>query len=167
MTPARGRLLPLVALVVAVVGWIALDVWTAGGNPAPPLPWTVVLGTFALAAAVLAAGWEVRRAVRGRSRRPVEPLSAARAAVLAKAGAYGGAVLTGWYVAQGLVLLPDLVGERRTRFVVAVLATVAAVALAAAGLVAQRWCRVPPQGREGPDGGDDANGPAAERPDHL
>jgi hypothetical protein len=144
VTPASGRLLPLLALAVAAVGWLVLDLWTGQGNRPPPLPWTVVLGTGALALAVLAAGWEVRRTVRGRAARPVSPLVAARAAVLAKAGAYGGALLAGWYVAQGLVLLPDLVGERRERFVVAAVATAAAVALAVAGLVAQRWCRVPP-----------------------
>ncbi len=159
MTPARGRTLPLVALLVAALGWLVLDLWTGQGNENPPVPWTVVLGTAALAFAVLVAGWEVRRTVRGRSLRPVHPLSAARAAVLAKAAAYGGAALTGWYVAQALVLLPEPVGARRTRLLVACAAALAAAGLAVAGLVAQRWCRVPPRDEDDPDPGATGDGP--------
>jgi hypothetical protein len=90
------------------------------------------------------AGRQVRRTVRGAAVRPVSGLAAARVAVLAKASVYGGAALAGWYAAQGLVLLPDLVGDRRVRALVALAAALAAAAVCAAGLVAQRWCRVPP-----------------------
>jgi hypothetical protein len=45
----------------------------------------------------------------------VDALVAARTVVLAKAAAYGGGLLAGWYVGQGLALLPDLVEVRRTR----------------------------------------------------
>jgi hypothetical protein len=76
--------------------------------------------------------------------------------VLAKAAAYAGAALAGWYAAQALVIVPDVVGVRRTRFALAVLATLAAVAVSGAGFVVQRWCRVPPDDEEaGPGGGVD------------
>lgn len=144
MTPARGRLVPVIAVLAALVGWILLDLWTAQGGQSPPLPWTTVIGLGAVAAAVLVAGRQVRRTVHGAADRPVSALAAARVAVLTKACAYGGAALAGWYAAQGLVLLPDLVGDRRVRALVALAAALAAVAVCAAGLVAQRWCRVPP-----------------------
>jgi hypothetical protein len=64
--------------------------------------------------------------------------------VLAKAAAYGGSLLAGWYVAQALALAPDLMGERLTRLILAIVAAVFAVGIAIAGLVVQRWCRVPP-----------------------
>lgn len=41
-------------------------------------------------------------------------------------------------------MLPDIVGARRTRLVLAGIAVLAAIGLAVAGLVVQRWCRIPP-----------------------
>jgi hypothetical protein len=144
LTPARIVTALLVALVTAVVGWVALDTWTgSGGNP-PLLPWAAVAGTAALVVVVIAAGLPVRRWVRGRRDRALDPLVAARTAVLAKAAAYGGAVLAGWYLSQAVLVLPDLVGVRRDRFIVALVAVGAAIALSAAGFVVQHWCRIPP-----------------------
>jgi hypothetical protein len=142
--PAKIVTALLVALVAGVVSWVALNTWTgSGGNP-PPLPWASVAGTAALVAIVIAAGIPVRRWVRGRRDRPLDPLVAARSAVLGKAAAYGGAVLTGWYLSQAALVLPDLVGVRRERLFVALVAAVAAVGLSAAGFVVQYWCRIPP-----------------------
>jgi hypothetical protein len=57
--------------------------------------------------------------------------------VLAKAAAYGGAVLAGWYAAQALTILPDVVGARRTRLLLASLAFLAACCVSVAGMVVQ------------------------------
>jgi hypothetical protein len=149
--PARVRTALLAGVVVAVVGWVGLRAWTGGGGTYLPLPWTVVAGTVLLAAGVVGAGLPVRRWTSGRRDRPLDPLVAARTVALAKAAAYGGAVLAGWYAAQGLVILPDVVGERRTRLLLAAVAAVAAVGVSVAGFVVQRWCRLPPD--EGPGTG--------------
>ena len=148
MRPARIRGVALIALVVGVVGWALLDAREAGGSSSLPMPWTAPVGVLILAGVVLVAGLEVRRWVAGRRQQPLDPLVAARVAVLAKAGAYAGGGLLGWYVAQAVVVLPDLVGDRRTRFLVALLSALTAVALAASGLLAQRWCRRPPDETE-------------------
>jgi len=142
--PARIGQVLLIAVASTAVSWLLLDAWAGSGGEPLPLPWTAVAGTAALAIAVVSLGVPVRRWVSGRRDRPLDPLYAARAFVLAKAAAYGGAVLTGWYAAQALALLPDIVGNRRTTFVLALLAAGAAVAISVAGLVVQRWCRVPP-----------------------
>jgi hypothetical protein len=144
MTPARLPAMLLLALATAALGWTALDLWRDNGGTSLPLPWTAVAGTAALMIVVIAAGLPVRRWVRGRRDRPLDPLVAARTVVLAKAAAYGGSLLAGWYAAQALALAPDLMGERLTRLVLAIVAAVFAVGIAAAGLVVQRWCRVPP-----------------------
>lgn len=144
MTPARLPLMLLLAVATTALGWTALDLWHDNGGTSLPLPWTAVAGTAALAAVVIAAGLPVRRWVRGRRDRPLDPLVAARTVVLAKAAAYGGSLLTGWYAAQALALVPDLIGQRRTRLILALVAALFAVATAVAGLVVQRWCRVPP-----------------------
>ena len=144
MTPARILTAFLVALVSVTLSWVGLDAWDGSGGSPLPLAWSAVAGTAVLVAVVIAAGLPVRNWVRGRRDRPLDPIVAARTAVLAKAAAYGGAVLTGWYLAQGLLVLPDLVGERRDRFVLALIAAVAAVGVSVAGFVVQRWCRIPP-----------------------
>ncbi len=143
MTPAKIVNAVLIAVLTTAIGWVALDTWTGSGHNPLPLGWAAVAGILALIAILLAAGLQVRQWIRGRNGR-VEPLMAARVAVLAKAKAYGGALLVGWYLSQALEIYPDLVGARRGRFFVALVATASAVALSAAGFVVQYWCRVPP-----------------------
>lgn len=157
MTPARPLVMILLGLAATAAGWLGLDLWDSRGGMPPPLPWTAALGTLALCAAVVAAGLPVRRWVSGRRERALDPLLAARTVVLAKAAAYGGAVFAGWYAAQGLIVLPDLVGDRRTRFVVAGICMVTAIMLAVSGLVVQRWCRVPPSDDDRGDRDDQAD----------
>ena len=99
----------------------------------------------------------VRQFARGR-RPGFDVLLAARTVVLAAASAYTGSLLFGWYAAQVLVvvLAGDLdIAGRRDLAVTAGIAALAAVVLAVVGLIAERWCEVPPpdddeSGRGGP-----------------
>jgi hypothetical protein len=155
VTPARILTAVLIALASTAIFWVVLDVWAgSGGNP-PPLSWIAVFVVVALVLVVIAAGLPVRSWMRGQRDRALDPLVAARTAVLAKAAAYGGALIVGWYLSQAVLVLPDLVGARRTRFTIALVAAAVAVALSVAGFVVQRWCRVPPEddgpGPEDPD----------------
>lgn len=142
-SPARVSTTCLVAVAVGAFGWVVMDWWRGHGGSFFPLPWTAVAATAALAVAVLVAGWPVRRWVRGRRDRPLDPLVAARTVVLAKAAAYAGAGLAGWYAAQALMLVGEDAAVLRHRLWLAVISTVFAVGLSAAGFVVQRWCRVP------------------------
>jgi hypothetical protein len=155
VTPAKILTALLIALVSAAISWVALDLWAGAGGEPPPLSWVAVFVVVALVLVVIAAGLPVRRWMRGQRDRALDPLVAARTAVLAKAAAYGGALIVGWYLSQALLVLPDLVGVRRTRFIIALVSTALAVALSVAGFVVQRWCRIPPeddsQGPEDPD----------------
>jgi hypothetical protein len=145
----------LSALVSAAVCWVGLDLWQGSGGDGPPLSWVAVFVLVALILVVIAAGLPVRSWVRGQRERALDPLVAARTAVLAKAAAYGGAVIVGWYLSQAVLVLPDLVAARRQRFIIGLAASALAVALSIAGFVVQRWCRIPPeddsQGPEDPD----------------
>lgn len=159
MRPARASSVVLVAAVTAAVAWFLLDVWSRQGGARPPLPWPAALGPLAVAVVVLVLARDVRR-------RRLAPLVAARVAVLAKASAYGGALLVGWYAAQAIELLTQLTAGRRTPLIVAGVSALACAALAAAGLVAQRWCRLPPDDSDDDAGGlgspaDDAGAPRA------
>ncbi len=152
MTPARIVTAVLLGLVSAAVSWVGLDLLTRSGADSPPLSWAAVAGTALILLLVIGAGLPVRRWVRGRRERMLDPIVAARTAVLAKTAAYGGAVIAGWYVAQAVLLLPDLVGDRRHRFVIGLVAGALAVGVSVAGFVVQRWCRIPP-------GDDELEGP--------
>ena len=143
MTPARLRSVVAVLVAVGVAGWAVLDAREASGAAALPTPWTAAAAIALLAVAVLVSGLEVRRWVAGRREHPMDPLVAARIAVMAKAAAYTGGALAGWYLAQAVVVVPDLVGTRRARLIVALICALAAVGLAAAGLLVQVWCRRP------------------------
>jgi hypothetical protein len=151
VTPARILTAVLIALVSSAICWVVLDLWEGGGANPPPLSWVAVFVVVALVLVVIAAGLPVRNWMRGARDRALDPLVAARTAVLAKAAAYGGALIVGWYLSQAILVLPDLVGARRQRFIIALVAAAIAVLLSAAGFVVQRWCRVPP--------GDDSPGP--------
>lgn len=143
--PARARTVAILAVGTTFVVWLVLWQLDGIGVALPRLPWPATVATAATAVVVIAAGLPVRRWVRGKRERRLDPMVATRTLVLAKAAAYGGALLAGWFVGQALVLLPELVGDRRYRFILAVISAIAAVALAAAGLVVQSWCKLPPE----------------------
>jgi len=161
MRRTRWQTLAAVAAVVAVVGWLVLTVAEGQGHTPPPVPWLVVLVMLLIAGVVLRMGWAVRQFLRGK-RPDLDPLRAARTAVLAKASCYTGASLSGWYLAQVLLVVGDLdIEPRRDRAVAAVIAAVGALVLTAVGLLVEHMCQVPPPSDDaaeetGPDTADPA-----------
>ena len=150
------RTLLLVAVATAVGGWFVVRLLQSRGTLLPAVPWIVDVTVLALAAAVFWAGWTVRAYQQGR-RPSLDAIRAARTFVLAKAAAPTGALLTGWYGAQVLAALPDLsIDAFRDRALAAGVAAACAVVLAVVGLVAERFCQLPPddrgEGREGREG---------------
>lgn len=129
---------------VAVVGWPVLRGLEANGVFLPPVPWLVDVAIVVLAGIVFWLGWTVRAYQKG-DRPSLDGLRAARTLVLAKSAALAGAMLAGWYLAQVLLVLPDLAIEpRRDRAVAAAIAVACSVALAVVGLIAERFCQLPP-----------------------
>jgi hypothetical protein len=137
------RLVLTVGLAVAAVAYPTLRVWTGRGNDLPPTSWASVTVLVFMSFGVFFAALPIRRFLRGRAKKPLNPLRAMRTLVLAQAAALTGALVAGWYLAQVLVLWPDLdIGSIRAVAVrVAALAAGGAL-LATAGLVAQAMCRV-------------------------
>lgn len=86
-------------------------------------------------------------AVRPSDLHRVDPLRAARVLALARASAFVGAATTGAYTALALLTAPTAVVEPRVeRLVIAVVAALAAVVVTVAGVVVERWCRLPGDG---------------------
>lgn len=161
MTATRPRTLLAIAAVVGVVVWSLLRLLQSSGGSPLPLPWTAVGGMLVIGAVVTAAGWPVRQFNRGRQQQRFDALRAARTVVLAKACSYSGAALAGFYAAQVVLVLPDLsIEPRRERLFMAGAAVLAALVMVAAGLVVERWCRLPPRDEDGEE--DDDLGPVTQ-----
>lgn len=144
MHRTRWQNLVLLALAVAVGTWVVLRAALGRGASLPTVPWLVVAVELVIAGVVLSMGWAVRQFLRGR-RPTLNPIRAARTAVLAKASCYTGALLAGWYGGQVLTVLRETGGsEQLTRAAAAGAATVGALVLAAVGLVVEWFCQVPP-----------------------
>jgi hypothetical protein len=144
MARTRLRTLVLVAVGATALGWLVVRVLASRGVVLPAVPWAMVAVLVLIAAVVLAMGWSVRQYLRG-EHPTLDPLRAARTAVLAKASCYTGALLAGWYAAQVLDVLGDLgIESQRDRALAAGLAVLGAVVLAAVGLVVEWFCRIPP-----------------------
>ncbi len=157
MRPTHVRSLVGLALVVGVLALLLQRMLAASGWSPPPVPWTASIGLLLVACLVYSAAVPVRRLTRGLpGARPIDPLRAARIAVLGKATAYAGAIILGWYVAELLLLAPDLdISARRAQALRAAVAALAALSVAVGGLLAERMCRVPPRDDdEAPPGAD-------------
>ncbi|MGV8977873.1 MAG: DUF3180 domain-containing protein [Cellulomonas sp.] len=162
MHRTRSQTLVVIAVFVALAGWLLFRALASRGVVPPAVPWLVVAVEVVIATIVLAMGWSVRQYLKG-NKPDLDPIRAARTAVLAKASCYTGAVLAGWYGAQVLTVLGDLdVASQRTRAAAAGVAVAGALVMAAVGLVVEWFCRVPP-----PDDGaaDTGNRTRAPTPD--
>lgn len=162
MNRTRWQNLLLVTVVTGLLAWLLLRALEGQGVALPPVPWLVAAVLVVIAVIVFRMGWAVRQFLRGK-RPNLDPIRAARTAVLAKASSYTGSLLAGWYAAQVLLVVGDLdVASRRARAISAGLAVAGAILLAGVGLIVERFCRVPPP----PDGqiersGRDSADPAA------
>jgi hypothetical protein len=159
MQRTRVQSLAVIAVLVAVACWLALRALASRGVVSPEVPWLVVAVEVVIAAVVLAMGWAVRQYLHG-NRPTLNPIRAARTAVLAKACCYTGAALSGWYGGQVLVVVGDLdIASQRARAGAAALAVLGALVMAGVGLLVEWFCRIPP-----PAGGAAADGERSRAP---
>ncbi|WP_224387801.1 DUF3180 domain-containing protein [Pseudonocardia sp. ICBG1293] len=141
--PTRVRDVAAIAVVAALLGNIGVQL-TYGMLPTLPVAAAVVV--VVLAVAEVAGGVVLRRRIERRNgAAPVPPLVAARAVLVAKASAIGGAVVTGLWVGvlmHTLPLSPVVVAAFRDS-VVAGIGVVSALLLVGAGFWLEYCCRAP------------------------
>jgi hypothetical protein len=146
VTGGRGvslRRVLLVGLVVTAFAYLALRIWTAQGGGLPPSSWGALIVLVFMACGVFYAGLPVRRFLRGQAKKPLNPIRAMRTVVLAQASALTGALVTGWYLAQVLVLVPDFdIASVRSLVWRLVALAAGGVLMVVAGLLVQGMCRV-------------------------
>ena len=172
MKPLRVGQAVIAGVCALTATGIVMQLIRNSGASLPSHSWWECLIVATLAGALLAAGWRVRSYVEGlkqaqrdrealvasgedasRARVAAGPLPVAapdadfarRVAVCAQAAALGGAVLVGWYLAQGIVQLQrwETSSGRSAVITLAVLAG-CAIALSSIGFRVQSWCMVPP-----------------------
>ena len=158
MGPTRKRDLATTAVLTAVAGYLLVTLlyrWF------PPI--TVWTGVSLLAVAIAEAVWalQVRNKINdgeiGEGAGRLHPLAVARSVLIAKASAWVGALMLGWWSAVLAYLVP-----RRSALRVAAedtagaaVAAGCALALVVAALWLQHCCRSPGEPPEDPDGATD------------
>ncbi|MBI5160863.1 MAG: DUF3180 domain-containing protein [Micrococcales bacterium] len=118
---------------------------TGGARYEPALSLPAALVVIAVLVVVLA--MPVRRSVRGRSPRKVDPFYATRIVLLAKACSLSGALLGGAF-AGAVVFLWTRSVTGVGSLAMALASLVGAILLLAAGLIAEHLCTVPPDDDE-------------------
>lgn len=146
----RVPTLALAGAVAGIVSFVVFEMLTRDGSLVPRPSLFAGLLLLVMGGLVLWLARPVRRYLLGRATSSLDPLRAARTVVLAQAAALTGSAAAGWYAGQLVVVAGDLsLVANRSRVLPLVLLVVAAVALAVAGQVAQRWCRIdPPEDRD-------------------
>jgi hypothetical protein len=140
----------LVAFVLAglVVGYLADLATVSSGSKAivPPISLAITLTGVAVFVVVLA--WPIRRAVKGKATKHLDPFRAMRTAVLAKACSLSGGLVFGFGLGITLFLLTRSVVPAADTVWLAFATAIGAGLLMAGGLLAEAFCTLPPDDPE-------------------
>jgi uncharacterized membrane protein len=150
VTPTRSRDLFAVGLVAAVVAAVLIRLSYAELPPFPLLG-GATLGVLGVAEAV--AGRALRARIRRRpGTRPVQPLVAARAVLVAKASAVAGAIMSGVWVGLLVQVLPmsAQVSAAGSDAIAGAVGLVCALALVGGALWLEHCLRTPDDPQEPP-----------------
>ena len=157
ITPTRPRDLVLPALATAVVVHLLVRV---GYGSLPPFPLTAGVPLAVLGTAEAIGGSALRARIRRKpGTRPVQPLVAARAVLVARASALAGAIMVGvWLGLLGYVAPRSAdIAAAADDTVAAAVGVIGALALVGGALWLQRCCRTPDRPDDGPDDEVDAD----------
>jgi hypothetical protein len=154
MGPTRKRDLTAAVVGVAILTWLLMRILY---HYFPPI--TMWTGLSLLAVAAIEAGWAVSvRAKIGDGQIGVgggrlHPLTVARSVVVAKASAWVGALMLGWWTGVLIFLLLRRGEQVAGSFIPgAVVAAVSALALVVAAVWLQHCCKSPGDPTDDPDG---------------
>ncbi|MDJ0333904.1 DUF3180 family protein [Salinibacterium sp. G-O1] len=154
------RTTPATLLLLAVLGggvmWFVETALAASGRAVIIPPVTLGLALLLIGIIIVVMALPVRRVARGVAHARIDPFYATRVLVLAKASSLGGAVLGGGGLGiVGYLVSRSVVGAPVT---MSITATVGAILLLVAGLVAEHMCTIPPDDTKRDDGSPDLRG---------
>ena len=142
------RLLLIIAVVGAVLGFGLASLMNGQSGRAVPVPYLAAITLWLLALAVGIWAYLAKpRLRRAPGSMPLAPVVAARTAALAMAASRTGALVCGFYLGRGLGTLPDIATPAGSSTVLAAGgASVGAALLVAAALWLEHLCRLPSEG---------------------
>jgi hypothetical protein len=141
----RPTLLVSLGVGAMVVGFLLELALAASGRPVFIPPVSLPITLVAVAVIILLCAIPIRRATTGTSQTSINPFRALRIALLAKASSLTGVLVTGAGVGCVLYLLSRPVVPGLGSVVLIVVTVVGGGVLAAAGLVAEYLCTIPPK----------------------
>ena len=149
----RTRPTSLIGLGVlgVVIGFLAELAASGMGIAVFVPPLTLPITLVAVAIIVVAFAIPIRRAVRGRSSRRIDPFQAMRIVVFAKACSLSGALLTGAGIGILTYLLTRDVLPASNAVLLTAIGTAGAIILLIAGLLAEFFCTLPPDSDDDPE----------------
>ena len=144
MTHTRPLTMVMVAIIGGVMAWALEGILSALGEPVIVPPWSWGLGLALLGALVLAIAWPIRQRLHSASKRELlDPFYATRVVLLAKSTTVAGSLFMGVAVGVGVFFLTRPVVAEGTLWSSAS-ALLGAILLMGSGLLAERWCTLPP-----------------------
>lgn len=158
MRHTTARSLVISAVVGGVLLWGIEVLLVTLGEPVlvPPQTWSIAL--VVLGGAIMALAWPIRAHARSTDRKGLmDPFYATRVVLLAKSMALGGAVLTGGAIGALLFLGTRPVVPAAGLWLSGA-AVVGAIVLMTGGVIAERWCTLPPGSSTGDPEGEPEGG---------
>ncbi|WP_022893699.1 DUF3180 domain-containing protein [Agromyces subbeticus] len=140
----------VIAFVLAglVAGYLIDLAIVSNGSKAIVPPISLPITLAGVAVLVVAFAWPVRRAVKGKATKHLDPFRAMRTAVLAKACSLSGSLILGFGLGIALFLLTRSVVPTAGTVWLAFGTAIGAALLLAGGLIAEFFCTLPPDDTE-------------------
>lgn len=148
MTRTNPLHLALLAVLGGGAGWLLETALATSGRPVLIPPFTLAVALVLIGVIIVAMALPVRRVSRGGR---IDPFYATRVVMLAKASGLAGALLAGAALGIAGYLLSRSVLPGVGSITMAFAAAVGAIALLAAGLVAEQMCTIPPDDDDNSD----------------
>lgn len=158
----RQPLAPLVAGAVALVAALIIQFGLARSGRSPFVPtYSAALALCAIGIVILVFGLRLKRLIADK-KRIVDPFHAVRVLVAARAGALVGGLFGGFGAGLALSLLGRSVPAATAIWLPMIAVCAAGIFLAVCGVLAERWCRVPPGDDETRANEDGETGPESQ-----
>ena len=143
-------LLLIIAVALAVLGWLAALISGRYSLETPVLPLTGLITMGVIVVLTLILGIRVLRWRNGKKKKMLNPILAAWTLVLAQACAYTGSVLLGWHagIFVDQLRLWNLRSDQTLAWQALVMAG-GGLVMIVVGLMVERFCRIPPEDGEG------------------
>jgi len=142
----RTRASTIIAFTLGglVIGYLLDLAFVTAGTKALVPPISLAITLVGVAVVVVALAWPIRRAVKGKANKHLDPFRAMRIAVLAKACSLSGALVLGVGLGITLFLITRSVVPSAGTIWLALATAIGAGLLLAGGLVAEWCCTLPP-----------------------